>query len=103
MSSARLARLTEVIKSNIAEGRYPSAVGLVVRKGKVTYYEALGVRDPATNVPMTKDAIFRLYSMTKPFTSVAIMMLVEEEGRILLGDPVSKYLPMLKGAFAEFT
>ena len=68
----------------------------MARKGKVAYYEAFGVRGPQTNAPMTKDAIFRLYSMTKPFTSVAIMMLVEE-GRILLGDPVSKYLPKLKG------
>ncbi len=95
LSSEKLAQLTAVIKSKIAEGRYPGAVGLVARKGKIAYFEALGVRDPATNAPMTKDAIFRLYSMTKPFVSVATMMLVEE-GRILLGDPVSKYLPKLK-------
>ena len=96
LSSEKLARLTEVIKSKIAEGRYPGAVALVARKGKIAYFEALGVRDTATGAPMTKDAIFRLYSMTKPFTSVAIMMLVEE-GKILLGDPVSKFLPKLKG------
>ncbi len=96
LSSEKLARLTEVVKGEIAKGRYPGAVGLVARKGKIAYFEALGVRDPATGAPMTKDAIFRLYSMTKPFVSVAAMMLVED-GRLLLGDPVSKYLPKLKG------
>jgi CubicO group peptidase (beta-lactamase class C family) len=68
----------------------------VARRGKVAYFEALGQRDPQSGAPMTKDAIFRLYSMTKPFTSVAIMTLVED-GKILLSDPVSKYLPKLKG------
>ena len=95
LSSERLARTTEVLKGEIAKNRYPGVVALVARKGKVAYFEALGVRDPASGAPMTKDAIFRLYSMTKPFTSVAAMMLVEE-GRILLNDPVSKYLPKLK-------
>ena len=95
LSSERLARVTEALKAEVAKGRYPGAIGLVARKGKVAYFEAVGTRDPQTNAPMTKDAIFRLYSMTKPFTSVATMMLVEE-GRILLNDPVSKYLPKLK-------
>ena len=66
----------------------------MARRGKVAYFEALGQRDPQSGAPMTKDAIFRLYSMTKPFTSVAAMMLVED-GKILLNDPVSKYLPKL--------
>ncbi len=95
LSSEKLARASEAIKAEIAKGRYPGAVALVARKGKVAYYEAFGVRDPQTNAPMTKDAIFRLYSMTKPFTSVAAMLLVVE-GRILLNDPVSKHLPKLK-------
>ena len=95
LSSARLARVTELVKGEIAKGRYPGAVGLVARRGKVVYFEALGQRDPQSAAPMTKDAIFRLYSMTKPFTSVAAMMLVED-GKILLNDPVSKYLPKLK-------
>jgi len=95
LSSEKLARVSEAIKGEIAKGRYPGAVALVARKGKVAYYEAFGQRDAATGAPMTKDAIFRLYSMTKPFTSVAAMMLVEE-GRILLNDPVSKHLPKLK-------
>src|SRR5437867_8885451 len=94
LSSPKLARATEVVKAEIAKGRYPGAVALVARRGKVAYFEALGQRDPQTGAPMTKDAIFRLYSMTKPFTSVAAMMLVED-GRILLSDPVSKHIPKL--------
>src|SRR5262250_4000350 len=96
LSSQRLARVTEVVKSEIAKGRYPGAVALVARRGKVAYFEALGQRDPQAGTPMTTDSIFRLYSMTKPFASVAAMMLVED-GRLLLNDPVSKYLPKLKG------
>ena len=95
LSSARLARVTELVKAEIAKGRYPGAVALVARRGKIAYFEALGQRDPQSGAPMTKDAIFRLYSMTKPFASVAAMMLVED-GKILLSDPVSKYLPKLK-------
>jgi CubicO group peptidase (beta-lactamase class C family) len=95
LSSQKLARVTEVIKGEIARGRYPGAVAIVARRGKIAYYEALGQRDPQSGAPMTKDAIFRLYSMTKPFTSVAAMMLVED-GRMLLNDPVSKYLPKLR-------
>ena len=94
LSSTKLARVTEVVKGEIAKGRYPGAVALVARRGKVAYFEALGQRDPQAGAPMTKDAIFRLYSMTKPFASVAAMMLVED-GRIMLNDPVSKYLPKL--------
>ena len=96
LSSPQLARVTQVVKGEIAKGRYPGAVALVARRGKVAYFEALGQRDPQTGAPMTKDAIFRLYSMTKPFTSVATMMLLED-GRLLLNDPVSKYIPKLKG------
>ena len=75
----------------------PEEVGLSkerVRKGKIAYFETVGQLDPTTSAPMPKDAIFRLYSMTKPFTSVAAMMLVEE-GRIRLTDPVGMYLPQL--------
>jgi CubicO group peptidase (beta-lactamase class C family) len=95
LSSARLARVSELVTGEIAKGRYPGAVALVARRGKVAYFEAFGQRDPQSGAPMTKDAIFRLYSMTKPFASVAAMMLVED-GEILLSDPVSKYLPKLK-------
>src|SRR6185369_5359685 len=92
MSSERLARLGPALKGQIANERFPGAVVLVARKGKVVYFETVGQRDPATGAPMTKDAIFRLYSMTKPFTSVAAMILVEE-GKLRLSDPVSKYIP----------
>lgn len=95
LSSARLARVSELVTGEIAKGRYPGAVALVARRGKVAYFEAFGQRDPQSGAPMTKDTIFRLYSMTKPFASVAAMMLVED-GKILLSDPVSKYLPKLK-------
>jgi CubicO group peptidase (beta-lactamase class C family) len=94
LSSQRLARVTEVVKGEIAKGQYPGAVALVARRGKIAYFEAFGQRDPQSGAPMTKDAIFRLYSMTKPFASVAAMMLVED-GRLKLSDPVSKHLPKL--------
>jgi CubicO group peptidase (beta-lactamase class C family) len=94
MSSERLARLGPALKAQIANDRFPGAVVLVARKGKIVYFETAGQRDPATGAPMTKDAIFRLYSMTKPFTSVAAMILAEE-GKLLLADPVSKYFPEL--------
>ena len=95
LSSPRLARATEIVKGQIAKRRYPGVVALVARRGKVVYFEALGQRDPQSGAPMTKDAIFRLYSMTKPFTSVAMMVLVED-GKVLLNDPVSRYLPAFK-------
>ena len=95
-SVQRLARIAPVIKGEIERGQYPGAVILVARKGKVVYFESIGELDPASGKPMTKDAIFRLYSMTKPYTSVAAMMLVEE-GRLRVSDPVSRYIP----AFAK--
>ena len=94
LSSQHLERVAQVLKAQIERGRFPGAVVVVARKGKVAYFEAFGQRDPQTGAPMTKDAIFRLYSMTKPFTSVAAMMLVED-GKLTLADPVSKHLPQL--------
>ena len=91
-SSERLARIGPAIKAEIERGQYPGAVILVARKGHIVYFESAGQLDPATGKAMPKDAIFRLYSMTKPYTSVAAMMLVEE-GRLRLTDPVSKYIP----------
>jgi CubicO group peptidase (beta-lactamase class C family) len=92
LSSERLARIGPVIQGEIEKGQYPGAVILVARKGKVVYFESFGKLDPASERPMTKDAIFRLYSMTKPYTSVAIMMLMEE-GKLRVTDPVSKFIP----------
>jgi CubicO group peptidase (beta-lactamase class C family) len=91
-SSERLARIAPVIKKEIEKGQYPGAVMLVARHGKVVYFESVGQLDPAGGKPMTKDAIFRMYSMTKPYTSVAIMMLMEE-GKLRVSDPVSKFIP----------
>lgn len=95
-SPERLARIGPAILGEIEKGQYPGAVILVARKGRIVYFETFGKLDPASGKPMTKDAIFRLYSMTKPYTSVAAMMLVEE-GKLRLTDPVSKYLPPLAG------
>jgi len=93
-SSERLSRIRPVIQGEIEKGQYPGAVMLVVRDGHIVHFEAAGQLDPASGKPMTTDAIFRLYSMTKPFTSVAVMMLMEE-GRLRMTDPLSKYLPAL--------
>ena len=91
-SSERLARIKPVIQREIDKGQYPGAVMLVARRGKVVYFESVGLRDALIGAPMANDALFRLYSMTKPFTSVAIMMLMEE-GKLRLTDPVSKFIP----------
>ena len=96
LSSERLQRLGQVLQREIDAKKFPGAVALVARKGKIAYFESFGVRDPNSATKMTNDSIFRIYSMTKPWTSVAIMML-EEEGRLVLTDPVSKFLPQLKG------
>ena len=94
LSPVRLARLTKVMAGEIEGRRVPGAVALIARRGRVGYFESFGKRDVATGAPMTKDTIFRIYSMTKPITSVAAMMLWEE-GRFLLNDPIAKYLPDL--------
>jgi CubicO group peptidase (beta-lactamase class C family) len=91
----RLDRISQMFKADTQAKRIPGAVVMIARNGKVVYHEAFGVRDPASGAPMQKDSIFRMYSMTKPVTGVAVLMLVEE-GKIRLTDPVSKYLPALK-------
>ncbi|MDF3074091.1 MAG: beta-lactamase family protein [Alphaproteobacteria bacterium] len=91
----RLAKITETLKADIAKGTLPGAVVLIQRKGKAAYFESVGMIDPQTKAAMPKDGIFRIYSMTKPLTSVAAMMLVEE-GKMQLSDPVAKYLPVMK-------
>lgn len=94
LSSERLARIGAILRNDVERGRVPGAVIMVARRGKLAYVEAVGFRDKATGAPMTPDAIFRIASMTKPMVSVAAMMLYEE-GRLLLADPVSKYFPAL--------
>jgi CubicO group peptidase (beta-lactamase class C family) len=94
MSSERLGRIGAVLKADIEAGRLPGAVVAIARRGKLAYFDAFGFRDKEAGVPMTKDTIFALASMTKPMTSVAIMML-NEEGRLFISDPVGKYLPAI--------
>ena len=94
LSSARLRRLGEALRRDIDAGQLPGGVVGIVRGGKLAHLEAVGYRDPATKEPLKTDSIFSIASMTKAMTSTAIMSLVEE-GRVLLGDPVSKYLPPL--------
>jgi CubicO group peptidase (beta-lactamase class C family) len=94
LSSIRLARLGSVMRGEVERGRVPGAVVLIARRGRLGFFESFGDRDAAAGAPMSNDAIFRIYSMTKPITSVAAMMLWEE-GRFLLNDPIGKYLPEL--------
>lgn len=88
----RTQRLLAVLQSEVDRQRLPGAVALIARHGKVALFESLGAQDPATGTPMARDAIFRIYSMTKPIVSVAVMMLMEQ-GLLLLSDPVAKHLP----------
>jgi CubicO group peptidase (beta-lactamase class C family) len=95
-SPAGLQRVGDYLRNEVAEGRIPGAVLLIQQHGHPVYFENFGVRDIATRLPMTADTIFRLYSMSKPVTSVAAMMLVED-GKLALDDPVSKYIPDFAG------
>src|ERR1700742_463769 len=95
-SHAKLDRVTDYMQNEVATGKIPGAIFLIQQHGKPIYYEKFGVIDVATKRPMSDDAIFRIYSMSKPITSVAAMMLVDD-GKLALGDPLSKFLP----AFAD--
>ena len=95
MSSQRLAKITEVIGQEVADKKLPGAVVMVARKGKLVYAQAFGKLNNGTDAPMQVDSLFRIYSMTKPMVSTALMMLVED-GKVQLTDPVSKYLPSFK-------
>ena len=96
LSTERLGRLSAKLAERVAAGHIPGASAIIVRRDKIAYQEAFGVCDPASGDKMQTDDIFRIYSMTKPIVSVAIMMLWEE-GKLLLNEPVSKYIP----AFAD--
>ena len=95
LSPERLQRINEVIKRYIDSNQISGAVTLVARKGRVAHYEAQGLMDIESKKPIRKDALFRMASSTKPVASVAIMMLMEE-GKIRLSDPVSKFIPEFK-------
>lgn len=95
-SPDKLERITAFFNDEIANGRLPGAVILIQQRGKPVYLKSFGVQDVRTKAPMTPDTIFALHSMTKPITSVAAMMLVDE-GKLSPQDPLSKYIP----AFAD--
>jgi len=92
LSSDRLQRISELVQENITAGNISGAVTLVARHGKIAHLEAAGVMDLESGRPMETDTYFRLASMSKPVGGLAIMMLVEE-GKVRINDPVSKYLP----------
>ena len=98
MSSERLDRLSLALETMVDEGRLAGAVTIVVRRGKIAYREGIGWRDVEAEAPMPSDGIFRIASQTKALASVGVMLL-QEEGKLLITDPVGKYLP----AFAETT
>ncbi len=95
LSSERLERISSAVQRSIDDKRIAGAVTLVARRGHVAWFKAQGMADREAGKPMRTDSMFRICSMTKPITSLAVMMLYEE-GHFLLEDPVSKYLPEFK-------
>lgn len=95
MSADRLNRIGPMIRGYIEKQSIPGAVTMVARQGKIVHFEVQGFQNVEKKIPMTKDTIFRMASMTKPITSVALMMLYEQ-GQFQLGDPISKWLPAFK-------
>jgi len=95
LSTARLDVLRAALRDHVAQKHIAGAVGLIVRNGKIAYLDAVGMADIEAGTPMAPDTMFRIASMTKPITSLAAMMLYEE-GRFLLSDPISRFLPEFK-------
>jgi CubicO group peptidase (beta-lactamase class C family) len=93
--SERLAEIPKYMQAYIDSGKLAGVTTLVARRGEIAHFECIGVKDKDTKAPMTHDTIFRIYSMTKPITSTALMML-HEEGKFLLNHPVSRYIPSFK-------
>jgi CubicO group peptidase (beta-lactamase class C family) len=94
-SAERLSRIDNLLEPHIKNQTLPGAVAYIVRNGKVVYYKSWGTSNMATNTPLKKDDIFRIASMTKAITSLAVMMLYEE-GKFLLDDPISRFIPEFK-------
>jgi CubicO group peptidase (beta-lactamase class C family) len=92
LNAARLGALTQAFEREIESGLLPGMVGLISRRGEVGYFECRGQLNPLSQVPMARDSLFRIYSMTKPIVSVGCLMLAEQ-GRLLLHEPVSTWLP----------
>jgi CubicO group peptidase (beta-lactamase class C family) len=95
LSSERLERIGMAVQHSINDKRIAGAVTFVARRGHVVWFKSQGMADREAGKPMRPDTMFRICSMTKPITSVAVMMLYEE-GRFLLDDPISRYLPEFK-------
>jgi CubicO group peptidase (beta-lactamase class C family) len=95
LSSARLTRLDGVMQRFVDEGQLPNVLAFVARHGQVAYCKCFGERDVAAHLPVQEDTIFRIYSMSKPITSAAVLMLYEE-GHFLLSDPISGFIPELQ-------
>jgi CubicO group peptidase (beta-lactamase class C family) len=95
LSAERLARLDAAMQAEVDSGRKAGIVTLIARRGRVAHLKAYGMAERETNMPMRSDSLFRLYSMTKPVTSVALLMLYEE-GKFQLSDPLDKYIPAFK-------
>ena len=95
MSTSRLARMTPVMQGYVDAGKIPCALTMIARGGKLVHFEKYGMQDIAAAKPIQFDTIFRLYSMTKPITSIAVMMLYEE-GHFQLTTPISEFVPYFK-------
>jgi CubicO group peptidase (beta-lactamase class C family) len=95
LSAKRLNLITNLIQQHVDENLLAGAVALVARQGKTVYLKSVGLQDIEEGIEMNTNTIFRIASMTKPITSVAVMMLYEQ-GHFLLSDPISKYLPEFK-------
>ena len=93
----RTQHLMDFLQAEVDRKRLPGAVALISRRGQVVLHESVGWQNPQDAVPMALDSIFRIYSMTKPIVSVAIMMLMEQ-GKLMLSDPIARYLPEFAGA-----
>ena len=96
LSKERLERITNALKADVKRGHLAGAIGVVARKGKIAYWETVGMADNEAGRPMRDDTIFRIYSMTKPIVGVGLMTLYEE-GKFALRDPVKRYIPELGG------
>src|SRR5215467_4375546 len=95
ISSQRLQRIHELMQRHIDAGNISGSVTLVTRNGRIAHLEAQGLMDIETKKPMTKDAMFRIMSMTKPVVGVAVLMMIEE-GKVRLNDPISRFIPEFK-------
>jgi CubicO group peptidase (beta-lactamase class C family) len=92
LSPTRLQLMSDAFKREIDKGTIPGVTVMVARRGQIGWFEALGKQNPVASAPMTRNSIFRIFSMTKPIVSVGIMQLVED-GALLLNEPLAKYIP----------